>query len=477
MSNELLTGLIIILVFCEFAGVFTAMHALFNVRSPQATVAWCMGLLGLPVLVLPLYWVFGRSRFQGYREAMRDVLIRHAKQLSQIRGEMAELMPERADTDSRLRVFNSLTDHHFTRGNRVRLLVDGEETFAAILEAIECATSYVLVEFYIFRDDELGSDFKAKLIERAQAGVRVYVLFDRLGSHGIRKRYVKELQIAGVKVSRFNTIGRLRNRFQLNFRNHRKIVVVDGRVAFVGGLNVGDEYLGKDPDIGYWRDTHLEIKGPAVQMTQSVFALDWHWAEEELLDLNWQLAPVNEHGVDVLTLPTGPADDVEACTLFFVSALNGAKSRVWIASPYFVPDESVINAMSLAVLRGVDVRVIIPAKSDSLVVHLAAFTFFQRMESIGVKLYRYEKGFLHQKVVVVDDTLASIGTANLSNRSFRLNFELNILVANSAFAEEVAYMLRADFDQCSRGLGRDFTDRWIGFRAAARAARLFAPIL
>ena len=166
-----------------------------------------------------------------------------------------------------------------------------------------------------------------------------------------------------------------------------------------------------------------------------------------------------------------------ACTLFFVSALNGARSRVWIASPYFVPDESVINAMSLAVLRGVDVRVIIPAKSDGLVVHLAAFTFFQRMESIGVKIYRYEKGFLHQKVVVVDDTFASIGTANLSNRSFRLNFELNVLVANSAFAEEVAYMLRTDFDQCSRGLGRDFTDRWIGFRAAARTARLFAPIL
>jgi cardiolipin synthase len=266
------------------------------------------------------------------------------------------------------------------------------------------------------------------------------------------------------------------NRFQLNFRNHRKIVVVDGKTAYVGGLNVGDEYRKGAAGLGHWRDTHLELTGPCVQCTQLVFLEDWYWTAHEIPELDWKPQPSDEGSQNILVLPTGPADDLESCGLFFLEAINGARERLWIASPYFVPDRQIVSALQLAALRGVDVRLVLPEKADHLLVYLSSFSYLEEAEKAGVKIYRYQPGFLHHKILLVDDELAAVGTANLDNRSFRLNFEITIVVADRRFAGKVHSMFRNDLERCRQTHPRDLTERRFWFRVAVRVSRLLAPI-
>jgi cardiolipin synthase len=304
----------------------------------------------------------------------------------------------------------------------------------------------------------------------------VYFLYDEVGSHDLGRAYLDTLRSAGVAVYDFHTRKGPRNRFQINFRNHRKVVVVDGAVAWIGGHNVGDEYLGKDPKFGHWRDTHVRLAGPAVVAAQLSFVEDWYWAANTVPELHWDPRPSAEDNVPVLIVPSGPADTLETAALMFTHALNSAGQRIWIASPYFVPDESVLMALQLAGLRGVDVRVLIPEKPDHLLVYLAAFSYFEDASRTGVRFYRYQSGFLHQKVMLVDDHVATVGTANFDNRSFRLNFEITAIVADDRFASEVARMLESDFAESRRMNPEDFSQRSWWFRLAVRLARLTSPI-
>jgi cardiolipin synthase len=278
-------------------------------------------------------------------------------------------------------------------------------------------------------------------------------------------------------VSSFNTRKGRANRFQVNFRNHRKIVVVDGQEAWVGGHNVGDEYLGRDPKVGHWRDTHVRVVGPAAQTLQVSFLEDWHWATDTFLDLNWEPLPApSGRSVAALALPSGPADDLETCTLFFIGAIQSANDRLWIASPYFVPDEQFITALQLAALRGVDVRIIVPANTDDLLANLSQWSYLEELETVGIRVFRHEKGFMHQKVLLVDDDFATVGTANFDNRSFRLNFEITLVVVDREFNEAVAQMLEADIADSRLATAGDFQAKPCWFRFAARLARLTAPI-
>ena len=362
------------------------------------------------------------------------------------------------------------------RGNSVDLLIDGETTFASIFAGIDAAEEYVLVQFFIVKDDELGRDLQARLIAKAREGIRVFFLYDEIGSYKLPKRYLDELREAGVEVSPFHSRKGHRNRFQINFRNHRKIVVVDGHTAWIGGHNVGDEYLGKG-DLGDWRDTHLKIDGPAAVAAQLSFFEDWHWATDSVPAFNWTPQHIAEDGVDVLVMPTGPADELETAGLMFVHAINSAQRRIWIASPYFVPDEAVMASLQLAGLRGVDVRILIPDEPDHLLVYLAAFSYFDQAGSTGVRFYRYTEGFLHQKTMLIDDNVSAIGTANLDNRSFRLNFEITAFAADDDFAAEVEQMLLEDFERSHLMRPSDYDERGFWFKLAVRLARLTSPIL
>jgi cardiolipin synthase len=383
-----------------------------------------------------------------------------------------------ADRVEAARAAEGLAGMPVLSGNRVDLLIDGDATFTSILKGIDEAKEYVLVQFYIVHDDGLGRALKDHLIAKAKQDVRVYFLFDEIGSHALPNSYKQELRDAGVEIYEFNTRKGRRNRFQLNFRNHRKIVVTDGRVAWIGGHNVGDEYLGKDPKFGHWRDTHVRIEGPAVLKAQISFLEDWYWATDTLPKLNWAAHRAPD-GSDarVLIIPTGPADDLETCNLMFVHAINSAQKRIWIASPYFVPEHSVIVALQLAGLRGVDVRIMVPDNPDQMLVYLAAYSYFDEAGQTGVKFYRYQDGFLHEKAMLIDDEVATIGTANFDNRSFRLNFEITAAIVDPTLVTKVEHMFEDDFKR-SRLMEEGEYDRkpWY-FRLAVKVARLTSPIL
>jgi cardiolipin synthase len=465
----------IVIVVFHVLGFLSSIHAVMSTRTSQGAVAWAVSLNTFPYVAVPAYWVLGRSKFQGYVTArqqgdleIQDTVRRAAHEVTDVVVEGTDSGPARAAV--------LMAELPAVRGNSVDLLIDGEATFASIFDGIDSANDYLLVQFFIVKDDSLGRELQSKMIATAQRGVRVFFLYDEIGSYKLPRRYLNELREAGVEVSPFHSRKGRRNRFQINFRNHRKIVVVDGHTAWIGGHNVGDEYLGKG-ELGNWRDTHLKIEGPAALAAQLSFFEDWHWATDEIPQFAWTPQHVSEDGVDMLIIPTGPADRLETAGLMFVHAINSAQERIWIASPYFVPDEAVMAALQLAGLRGVDVRIMIPDHPDHLLVYLAAFSYFDEAGSTGVKFYRYTEGFLHQKTVIIDDRVSAIGTANLDNRSFRLNFEITAFVVDDEFAAEVEQMFLDDFARSRLMRPGDYDDRSFWFKLAVRLARLTSPVL
>ncbi len=343
-------------------------------------------------------------------------------------------------------------------------------------EAIDTAEEYILFQFYIINDDDAGRRFLQALSAKAHQGVRIYMLYDEIGSRLMTKSFLKTCRSHGIHISSFKTTQGVGNRFQLNFRNHRKIAVIDGHIGFVGGLNIGDEYQGKNPKFGPWRDTHMQIEGPATKALQLSFLKDWYWATREIPQVQWASRPVANGQEHILVLPTSPADRQQTCTMFVDTAINLAQSRLWIASPYFVPDEPTLSALKTAVLRGVDVRILLPIHPDHLIVYLCSFSYYSELKTAGIKLYRYSTGFMHQKVILVDDTLAGVGTVNLDNRSFLLNFEVMAYVTQGDFVGQVEAMLKADLDNSVRVDLKEYDRRPWWSRLAIQSARLAAPL-
>lgn len=455
----------------QLLAIVAAMEAILKTRTSQGALAWSLSLLLMPTLMLPLYWIFGRRKFRGYAKARR--LSKTGFHLP--RAALSAELPRQLTAYQQ--VLERLAQLPFTRGNRAELLVDGAATFAALFAAIDGARHYILLEYYIVRDDDIGTQLAERLLAKVKQGVAVYFLYDEVGSFQLSRAYINRLRDGGVDIRSFHTTKGRRNRFQLNFRNHRKIVVVDGETGMVGGNNIGDEYLDKHPVLTPWRDTSILLQGPAVPALQLTFLEDWYWACEQVPELLWLSPRALPGTIDALVIPTGPADQMETCLLLFQQLAQSAQKRLWIVSPYFVPDASIINTLQLAALRGVDVRILLPEKADKRTVWLSSFASLNEVQSTGVNVYRYQAGFLHQKVWLVDDECALIGTANLDNRSFRLNFEVGIVAHNRAFAAQVDEMLLRDFAR-SRLLGSgELASRGLLFRLAVRCSYLLAPIL
>jgi cardiolipin synthase len=456
-------------------GIVHVIHAVMHVRTSQGTIAWVISLLTFPYIAIPLYWLLGRTRFEGYVKARRNDDSRMSRLASSIYDKLAIREVEIPRDDAFARAARYLGGLPFTRGNALELLIDGEAIFEAIFTSIRAAKEYVCVNFYIVKNDRIGKKFQALLMEKARQGVKVWFLFDEIGSSKLPRRYLRELKEAGVRCETFGTNRMWYSRLQVNFRNHRKLIVVDGETGFIGGINVGDEYLGRNQKFGKWRDTHLQMRGPTVEALQLVFLQDWFWATDEMLDLTWE-KEVEEEDQIAAIIPTGPADELDSWQLMVAEAANSSRERLWIASPYFVPDEGVMTALQAAAIRGVDVRIMIPERVDHLLVWLSAFTYYEQSIPFGVRIFRYQTGFLHQKVVLVDSRLAAVGSANLDNRSFRLNFEIMAFSSDKKFLRDVTEMLETDFAACKEESVEDFTRRPFHFRVAARLARLLAPI-
>jgi len=470
--------LVVAFAILETFGILSAVHAIMSTRTPQGSVAWAVSLITVPVVAVPAYWVFGRNKFRGYVLARQEDIDKISSVAAGARQQVAELATDESPFSADRSAAEKLARIPLTTGNDAELLIDGEQTFASIFAGIDAATHYILIQFYIVRDDEIGRQLKDGLIARANDGIKIYFLYDEIGSIGLPASYVNDLRSAGVRVHSFHSRKGRGNRFQLNFRNHRKIVVVDGRSAWIGGHNVGDEYLGQDPGVGHWRDTHVRIDGPATIGAQLSFAEDWHWSADEFIShLDWSPDVIPGADKKVLVIPSGPADALETASLMYTRAINSAQQRIWIASPYFVPDDAVVQAIQLAGLRGVDVRILMPDKSDSRLVSLAAYSYFDQVSATGASFYRYEGGFLHQKVALIDERAAIIGTANFDNRSFRLNFEVSAIVVDPAITAEVEKMFEDDFQQSREMAANEYDDKPFLFRLAVRVARLSSPIL
>ena len=448
-------------------------RAVTRARTPQGAVAWVVFLLAAPWFAVPSFAIFGHGKLRAYAASRQN-----SQRIVQALNAFEEEHPSRLTPTGDQRIFERISGLPMVGGNRVELLQDGEATFDAIFAAIDGAADYVCIQFYTISDDGLGRALADRLEAAAARGVKVMITYDGVGSYGLARGWVERLTTAGAVVVDPRSARGPTSRLELNFRNHRKTVIVDGRKAFVGGHNVSDLYIGRDRHFPHWRDTHVRVEGPVVTQLQLVFAEDWHWASGETLDVPLEWTPKEAEGADLsaLVVPTGPGDALDTGSLLYFAAIERARERVWIASPYFVPDAEVLAALTAAALRGCDVRLLIPDRPDHYPPWLAAFAYFDELRAVGVEIHRYEDGFMHQKVFLMDRDLAAVGSANLDNRSFRLNFETMLLVWDEGFAGEVEAMLNADFER-SHLMTRDLSDQPLWIRAGAPLCRLVAPIL
>lgn len=468
-------ALFVIVVY--IAGALTSVQAVMETRTAQGAIAWAISLNTIPYAALPVYWVFGRTKFNGYVKKRQEKLEETNPLIRAFIKQVQSQQFAAPTSGKKAQLVERLAKLPATVGNDVELLRNGEAIFPSIFDGIKQARNYLLVQFYIVRDDKLGRELQSHLLAAAGRGVRVSFLYDEIGCYRLPRAYLDRLRQAGIRVHPFNSTQGRANRFQINFRNHRKIVVADGRHAWVGGANVGDEYMGRHPRLTPWVDTMVKITGPAVQLVQVPFLEDWYWACGEVLDLDWtpQAAPSGA-SLAVLSLPTGPADRFETCALYFLNAINTATRRFWIAIPYFVPDEQIVSALQLAALRGVDVRIVVPEDCDNTLVRLSGWSYVGPLEKAGVKIYRHMNGFMHHKVMLVDADTSAIGTANFDNRAFRLNFEVTIEVRDVDFAREVEALFLRDFADSRLSSAKELEARSFPVRLAVQVARLLAPV-
>jgi cardiolipin synthase A/B len=443
-------------------------------RTSQGSIAWLISLILLPFPTVLIYFIVGWKHFDDYATSQM-----FGGRLT--RADRSRAIPLVDTENSRAwPVLTGVAQVPFLSGNDASLLIDGQATFDSIFAGIDGASKYLLVQFYIVRDDALGKQLADRLLARAAAGVSVRLLYDDVGSAGLPHAYVERLRAGGIHVSGFNhrhPFLRFYGPTRINYRNHRKIVVADGLDAWVGGHNVGIEYLGEDKRFGRWRDTQVHVRGPAALACALVFREDWQWATGEEIELHLPEAIEEPGDQSVLVMPTGPADRLEDCAIAFTDVISKAEKRIWIVSPYFVPDLDVRTALYAAVMRGVEVRVLLPHKPDHMLVWHASNAHANAMVEHGVEVYRYMQGFLHEKIILIDEKIAGVGTVNFDNRSFAINFELTLWFTHPQMIADVEAMLTIDVSNARRTSKQDVEAVPFYRRFVGQAAKLLSPML
>lgn len=449
-------------------------------KDSGATLAWLIVIVLFPYVGALVYLLIGATtvrrksrRKRRSDEKLEPELGRLAAPLQQF--DVDEATAVHPDQRPLMRLAADLADCPPLAGNDVRLLVDPAARNAALEGAIANARHHVHLEYYLFRPDETGRRYLALLEEKARQGVEVRLLYDSVGSVWLTSSVLRRLRAAGGKAFPFLPVHPLRRPFRANFRNHRKIAVIDGEVAFTGGANIGDEYAGiVRRRFAPWRDTHSQISGPAVHLLQEVFAEDWYFATGEDLSRDAYFPPQSRRGdALVQVVASGPDSSNEIIHRLFFSAITTARERVWLTTPYFIPDRALLVALETAAMRGVDVRILVPRRCNHILIGAAARTFFADLTAAGCKVYEYEAGMLHAKTLVVDGRWSTVGSANMDMRSFRLNWEVNVVVCGEAFAAELERVFLADVQKARiaetgrRGLGRLADD----------FCRVLAPVL
>lgn len=449
-------------------------------RNPAKTIAWLLVLIFLPVVGFILYLLFGRDmRKKRLTRDKKELDLSELEEESQISA-----LEDRSPLVRRLIQLGETAAHApVTLKNKVDIYVDGNPLFEAMLEDMKQAIHHIHLAYYIVRDDELGRRVLDVLLERARNGVTIRFMYDHVGSVFLPRRFRETLEQAGVEIVpilpvTFPIIGR-----KLNFRYHRKITIIDGRIGYLGGFNIGDEYVGKNKRFGFWRDTHLRIEGEAVHSLQYVFREDWEFASNKRFNgsayfpaIDRSTAPFQKN-TPMQLIASGPDSPIPAILHAILNMIGGAERRLWIATPYLVPDESVLVALKTAALSGVDVRIVLPSFPDHKLVFYASTSYLGELLASGVRVYRYRKGFLHAKVLLVDEDAVSVGTANMDSRSFHLNFEANYLIYDPAIVKEMERRFEDDFLECAEVSLYHFLKRPIYQHVIESIARLFSPIM
>jgi cardiolipin synthase len=455
-------------------------------HEAATTVAWLLTLLVLPVIGALLYLTFGirpvdRSRRRKWlsNEQIRRFVQEYQAKWSTARldGSLQEI---HADQRAVMRLVTRLGLFPATVGNDVTYHVDARETYALMERAIEQAEHHINLDYYIFRPDATGKRFADLLIAKAKKGVKVNLLYDTLGSWSLHRNrdFLARLTDAGVRVRAFLPPKLLMRPWHLNLRNHRKILVVDGKVGFTGGLNIGQAFVTPPRRFGVWRDAHLRIEGPAVLELQWVFAEDWHFATgEQLLSAEYFPEPKRrgEHVVQIL--PSGPDEEIESAHTAFFTAITTAAEEVLLCTPYFIPDTAILMALQSAALRGVDVRLLVPRRSDHRIVTLAGRSYYEDLLTCGVKIYEFLAGVEHSKVLIVDRRFTIVGSANMDMRSFSYNFEVSAQVYGADFAECVRKVFLNDLAESEIVDPQVFRRRNLLVRFAENSCRLLSPLL
>lgn len=450
-------------------------------KDPTTTWAWLLIMMILPGLGFIIYLLLGQnlSREKMFKEKKQFDEIRRKDLNNQYYSENHEHDGGEKFFDLRKMNFNH-SGAKYRTNNSVDIYINGEEKFRQLIEDIKNAKEYIHVEYYIFRNDILGKVIIKELTKKAESGLEVRLLVDSMGSHTLTKKALKKYTAAGGKFSIFfpGILPHINTR--VNYRNHRKIVVIDGTYGYVGGFNVGKEYINKDKKVGFWRDTHVRIEGEAVNDLNERFLLDWCYASEEVID-NYNKYVIKDRGqvgdIGIQIVTSGPDHKEEYIKNSYIKIINNAKENLYLETPYLVPDIPILEALRLSALSGVDVRIIIPGNPDHFFMQWAASSYIGELLEAGIKIYSYQNGFIHAKMIVADSTVVSIGTANMDIRSFKLNFEVNALIYDDRVAAQMESQFLKDIKDSEEITREIYDGRSLSLRIKESLIRLLSPIL
>ncbi len=464
-----LSGILILNISFIFFLIF------FDRKDPASTWAWILILSLLPVVGFILYLFLGltpRKKRIFMNKAQKDRL----KKQSLING-TPDYQVWKVPDDYRDKVIQISFAHEqivFSKNNKIDLFINGTQKFRSLFKDIKEAKHHIHINYYIIRNDKLSKRLVKVLTRKAKEGVKVRILYDSIGGRQLPKNFFDAFLAAGGQTAKF-----FPSFLDANNRNHRKIVVIDGRIGYTGGFNIGQEYIGMDKKFGFWRDTHVKITGEASKSLQERFLLDWNFASNEDLILHELYYPklpyYGRSGVQIVS--SGPDSSWEEVKAFFLKMIYMANTSIYIQTPYFIPDESVLEALKIASISGIDVRIMVPNKPDHLFVYSANNCYGGLMLNAGARWYKYSKGFLHSKMMVVDNKIASIGTSNMDVRSFKLNFEINSFIYDPYVAIKLKNIFMRDLKDSTEITKEIYANRGISMKARESISHLISPIL
>lgn len=470
--------------------ILVCLRVIYETRSTTKALAYLLLVIFIPVIGILFYLTFGtnyRKRKiyskkliadESQARKLREDILQYSKQTFDLGGDALQSSKELAymlvkDSGSAL-----------TANNNVKLLINGENKFPEVLKALQAARDHIHMEYYIYEDDEIGRTIETLLVQKAQEGITVRFIYDDFGSRAIRRRLIPRLKNGGVKAFPFYKVIFVATANRINYRNHRKIIVIDGKVGFVGGINVSDRYINNDQEGKklFWRDTHIRIEGPGVLYLQHLFLNDWNFCAKDNLQPNDQYFPKPSSlpviGNKIVQIAaSGPDSDTPTILFSLLQTINLATKEILITTPYFIPGESILDALIVASMSGVSVKLLVPGRSDSVIVNAAARSYYGELLTAGVEIYLYKKGFVHAKTVVADRKMAIVGTANMDYRSFDLNFEVNAIVYDVELGIELSNVFYEDLKDSEQIDAEKWKSRAWNKQLLERTARLVSPLL